>query len=68
MDSYDWQNEWTNPWTGESKKAEVKCECGVHITYGKDCPVEYHSEWCPLSVSKKKVHEKVENDGYDDYY
>lgn len=67
MDSYDWQNEWTNPWINDNKKDEVKCECGVHITYGKDCPVEYHSEWCPLHVNKNKPENK-KDDSYDDYY
>ena len=32
-----------------------KCECGAHTTYGKDCPPEYHSDYCDLYKPKEKL-------------
>ena len=29
-------------------KTEKKCDCGCHITYGKNCPLSFHSDWCKL--------------------
>lgn len=31
-----------------------ECECGCIKAYGKECPIEYHSYWCPLSPNYKK--------------
>lgn len=41
---------WETPIKAESSK---ECECGVHKTYGKDCPQEYHVDYCPLYKKDK---------------
>jgi len=46
-------------WEPEPKKDLTKkcsCECGTIITYGKEVPEEFHSDWCPI---KKKLNEDV---------
>jgi len=25
-----------------------KCTCGCWVTYGENCPIEFHSKWCDL--------------------
>lgn len=36
-----------------SPTKEIKCECGVEKTYGKDFPQEYHVDYCPLYKKEK---------------
>lgn len=36
------------PSTISSHELDKKCECGSNITYGENCPPEFHSRWCPL--------------------
>ncbi len=31
-----------------------KCTCGCWKTYGEDCPLDYHSDWCELKEGEKK--------------
>ena len=31
---------------------DKKCTCGCWTTFGKDCPMEYHSDWCELKEKK----------------
>ena len=44
----------------------LNCECGVHATYGKDAPREYHVDYCPLYVTPPQPDKKdnSESDGY----
>ena len=30
------------------------CDCGAEITYGKDCALRQHSEWCSVKASLVK--------------
>lgn len=32
----------------QSQWVEKICSCGCWVTYGKDCPIEFHSQWCDL--------------------
>lgn len=25
-----------------------RCDCGCWVTYGENCPIEFHSPWCSL--------------------
>jgi len=31
-----------------SSEDKIKCECGAHKTYGEDCNVEFHQDYCML--------------------
>jgi hypothetical protein len=60
-DNTSYQNAWYNS-TGTYVYDDRKCECGSHKTYGKDCPKDYHSDWCILSpnyVDKKFVEDTM---------
>lgn len=39
--------------TEETRPKPNDCECGISITYGEDCPPEFHSSWCRLHKEKK---------------
>lgn len=29
------------------------CTCGCHKTFGEDCPKDFHSDWCELTIKKE---------------
>lgn len=39
-----------------------KCTCGCHVTFGKDCPREYHQDYCDLYIEKKHLEIKNEKE------
>lgn len=40
---------------GKWLKEEKKCECGAWITYGKECPPEFHAPtYCPIYEEPKE--------------
>lgn len=47
-----------NPSTGkleQTAKEEPKtCTCGIHVTMGKHCDLEFHSKWCDLLDKNKE--------------
>lgn len=32
----------------------IECECGAWNTWGKDCNIRFHSDWCPCRKKKPK--------------
>jgi hypothetical protein len=43
--NYD-EHEWLKSWHDHAI-SKLICECGADVTYGKGCPDEYHSDYCP---------------------
>lgn len=59
------KKDYQNIWLGSQKAKE--CECGCHKTYGKSCPLDYHSDWCNLSPNYKELSEDT-YPNLGDYY
>lgn len=51
-----------NPWHLLSTQ-HLKCECGVAVTYGKDAPLSYHADYCPIGkeLAKQLINDKQVN-------
>ncbi len=56
--NYD-EHQWIADWH-KFQVEKLKCECGADVTYGKGCPDEYHSDYCP----KQRPLAEVVADGY----
>ena len=37
----------------EPMEPKNKCLCGAHITWGKECPAYFHSDFCPFYKPKE---------------